>query len=209
LSPQVLASLRFDRRLLRRDVGGAIRPSCAGGRRLEGERDGSRSRRPGPTADGEAPAMAGKPLAAFSGSRCDRGPMQWGRRKPKYGPGQKSPPTRVPKGNPRAVRPWETWCQTRRVRHLSRGGPRGPPGAVRPPRGCRVGTRVPVAPRGAAGGADGACASEPQGGDTGACICCGMTCEPCRACPGRQVSGGAASAGQRRLRSWLPAFARG
>ena len=27
-------------RLLRRDVGGAISPSCADGRRLEGERDG-------------------------------------------------------------------------------------------------------------------------------------------------------------------------
>ena len=64
LSPAVLAPVRFGRRLLRRDVGGAIRPSCAGGRRLEGERDGSRSRRPAVTVSGRAPAMAPTPPTA-------------------------------------------------------------------------------------------------------------------------------------------------
>jgi hypothetical protein len=46
------------RRSLRRDVDGAIRRSRASDRRLEGERDGSRSRRPAVTACGGAPGMA-------------------------------------------------------------------------------------------------------------------------------------------------------
>jgi hypothetical protein len=38
--------IKYARRLLRRDVGGAIRRSRASGRRLDGERDGSKSRGP-------------------------------------------------------------------------------------------------------------------------------------------------------------------
>jgi hypothetical protein len=45
-------------RLQRRDVDGDIRRSRANGRRLEGERDGSRSRRPAATVSGGASAMA-------------------------------------------------------------------------------------------------------------------------------------------------------
>jgi hypothetical protein len=109
------------RRLQRRDVDGAIRRSRASDRRPEGERDGSRSGRPGKPADGEAPAMAGNrrpPNGCMAGSDASATEQSgW----PKSGPGQKPPLTRAPKGCP-----------------LGR--------ATAPILGCRVGARVPVAP---------------------------------------------------------------
>src|SRR5262245_58596588 len=57
LSPPLPAMRQMRCRVLRRDVGGAIRILRAGGRRLEGERDGSRSRRPAVTVVAEASVM--------------------------------------------------------------------------------------------------------------------------------------------------------
>ena len=55
---------QFARRCLRWDMDGAIRPACGSDRRLEGERDGSRSRRPAATVSGRAPAMGAEPATA-------------------------------------------------------------------------------------------------------------------------------------------------
>src|SRR5262245_49413867 len=48
--------------------------------------------------------------------------------------------SRVPKGNPWAVRPLGA------LQGAPEEVPLGPPGAARPPRGCQPGTREPVAP---------------------------------------------------------------
>jgi hypothetical protein len=116
------------RRLLRRDVDGAIRLPRAGGRRPEGERDGSRSGRPAATVSGGAAAMS-------PSRRPPRG--TWPTVTDGVRPSQvhacgaaaacsgaQNRRARVPKGNP-----------LRRAH-----GPHGPS------LGCGVGTRAPVAP---------------------------------------------------------------
>jgi hypothetical protein len=131
LSPSLWGYAKIRRRLLRRDVGGAIRPSCAGGRRLEGERDGSRSRRPAVTASARSASNGAEPEAAER-HMADRnhgvrpaGSDPYGR--PQLHSGTQIAVTRVPKGNPRAVRPWSPQGLPRRF-HA------GPPGAVSAPR---------------------------------------------------------------------------
>ena len=111
-------------RLQRRDVGGAIRPSRADGRRLEGERDGSRSRRPAATvsergvSNGAEPETAERHMAA----------RPWG-----------SDPRVHPYGRPQLAAGLKIAADA--------GAERQPVGrATAPFHGCRVGTRVPVAP---------------------------------------------------------------
>ncbi len=145
--------LNYERRLLRRDVDGAIRlPMCrrpAPGRRARWleiqEARTDRSRR--------SASNGGEPLAAFSGSRCDRESHAKGTRQAKVRAGTEIAATRVPKGNPRAVRP----RKPERAPEEARAGLLGR--RVRPAV-AEVGTRVPVAPmpcRDEPGGSDGAC----------------------------------------------------
>ena len=114
-------------RLQRRDVDGPIRRSRAGDRRLDGERDGSKSRGPCRPVAMKAPAMAPEALPAFSGSRPQRRlPRKGTSGRPKNGTGHKTP---------------------RRVQGAERQPVAEGPGiAPGPSIGCGVGPRVPVAP---------------------------------------------------------------
>jgi hypothetical protein len=147
---------QLPRRLLRRDVDRSVLLTCrrpAPGR--QGLNGGPSSRRPGKPADGKAPAMAGNrwPPNGCMADRPRLSPGQGG--KPKSGPGQKSPPTRAPQGDPGDPA-------------RSQGAPQGAlkeasrsllgPEDNRPP-GCPWGARVPVAPCGSSRGTEGACAS--------------------------------------------------
>jgi hypothetical protein len=107
-------------RLLRRDVDGAIHPPRADGRRLEGERDGSRSRRPAATVSGGAAVMSpirrpprGTWPTVTDGVRPMRSTLAE-RRSSQRCP--KSLSARVPKGNAlgRATAP--LWLRSRRSR---------------------------------------------------------------------------------------------
>src|SRR5262245_16994980 len=69
LSPCPRLSVQFARRLLRRDVDGAIHLPRAGGRRPEGERDGSTSGRPESAGSGKSASNGGGAAARLSGSR--------------------------------------------------------------------------------------------------------------------------------------------
>ena len=151
LSPLPRRRVMLRGRCLRRDVD--AHPSSRGsGRRLEGvPTDGSRSRRLVATVAAEAPAMepvcGNRPRA--QGVNVDvRATGRGG--KPKHRSGAQNRRTRVPKGNPGTVR------SQRALQQGSQGDLPESPGASPPP-GCRVGTRVPVAPRGAFRGTDGAC----------------------------------------------------
>src|SRR5262245_49277064 len=77
----------------------------ADGRRLDGERDGLKSRGPCRPAAVNPPAMVVEPRPAFSGSRPQRrlpavAQIVGTSGRPKYGTGHKTPPARVPKGSP-------------------------------------------------------------------------------------------------------------
>ena len=131
---------------------GCIRPSRGSGRRLEGE-------------------SGWLEIQEARCDRCRRGAQQWslcaatapraqgvnvdvratGRGgKPKHRSGAQNRRTRVPKGNPGTVR------SQRALQQGSQGDLPESPGASSPP-GCRLGTRVPVAPRRRSRGEDGAC----------------------------------------------------
>ena len=89
-SPGAVAD--FACRCLRRDVDRSVLHVAAAGAWKESLTEGLRSRRPGPTASGEAPAMAWSPLAARMAQGLTRStPARGGAHKPKSGPGQKSP----------------------------------------------------------------------------------------------------------------------
>jgi hypothetical protein len=91
----------------------------ADGRRLEGGRDGPNSRGPHQPVAGDAPAMVAEPLLAVSGSRSEAKPRKGRSRKPKSGAGHKTPPTRVPKGNPLRRAQALHRLRSRRPRHPS------------------------------------------------------------------------------------------
>src|SRR5262245_50531029 len=101
---------KFGRRLLRRDVGGAIRIPGAGDRRLEGERDGSRSRRLAVTVSGQSASNGAEPVTAErhrAGRACGVQPSPVHiMRMAAARSGTQIAARRVPKGNPWAVRPW-------------------------------------------------------------------------------------------------------
>ena len=127
-------------RCLRRDVD--AHPSFtwqrpAPGRRARMARDPGGSLRPLPP---RRPAM--EPVCGNrpEGSRCERFVRATGcGGKPKHRSGARNRRTRVPKGNPGTVRSQGALQQG------SQGDLPESPGASPPP-GCRVGTRVPVAP---------------------------------------------------------------
>ena len=120
--------------------------------------DGSRSRRPGPTASGEAPAMAWSPLAAKGLKARPRSASDGASHGPKTGTGQKSPNTRAPQG-----RPGDPARSRGALPRGSRGGPAGSPGAGgKPAPGLPRGARVPVAPPAHSLETDGACAEIQQ-----------------------------------------------
>jgi hypothetical protein len=100
LSPVSEAVPTMRRRCLRRDVDGPIHlptwQRSAPGRRA----DGSRSRRPGSTVNDEPPAMAGRPLTAFSGYRWTAKSQSGVERKAEGWPRTEIAATRVPQGNP-------------------------------------------------------------------------------------------------------------
>ena len=156
LSPVGPAYAKFGRRLLRRDVGGAIRIPGAGDRRLEGERDGSRSRRPAVTVSEQSASNGAEPVTAerHRAVRAWVCPTLTG---PHLAEGRS-----LQRDTNRRTQGVERQPLGREALEPCRGLPRrlhrGPPGAARPPRGCRVGTRVPVAPRAPPRGTDGACA---------------------------------------------------
>lgn len=105
ISAPLAPCLQYARRLLRRDVGGAIHLPRAGGRRPGGERDGSRPGRPGSVVNGRPPAMVQRasPLTALAAQgpcwACSPKGLQGGCGS-KIDPGHKTPSTRGPKGNP-------------------------------------------------------------------------------------------------------------
>ena len=92
--------IQYARRLLRRDVDGPIRRPRADGRRLEGGRDGPRSRRPAPTSSGRRASDGGGAAARPRGSRPRRSPARGGAESQRVVRDTRTPPTRVPKGNP-------------------------------------------------------------------------------------------------------------
>ena len=96
-----------------------------------------------------------------SGSRCDGARPGNGQRAPeaKVVPRDTNRRTRVPKGNPGTVRSQGALQQG------SQGDLPESPGASSPP-GCRVGTRVPVAPPALLPGTDGAWANRPNHSST-------------------------------------------
>jgi hypothetical protein len=138
LSPLTGTSLYSARRGLRRDVDGPIHrlmwPRSAPGRRA----NGSRSRRPGVTVAGETSAMTWnwRPPKRLKADRKGASPSG----KPKFHSGTEIAARGCRKATPGAVRPLGA----------SDGSPRRPArvswGSDEEPRGCRVGTRVPVAP---------------------------------------------------------------
>jgi hypothetical protein len=125
LSPPLRTVAACGHRCLRRDVDGPIHcppwQRAAPGRRASGSRSGRPGSHPFP-ARRQQWRRTGDCLMRL---KVDGAPM---RRTPKRDLGQKSP-TRVPEGNPRAVRPWS-------LETGSQGDPRGSPGA-HALRGCR------------------------------------------------------------------------
>ena len=140
LSPLPGACASCGYRCLRRDVGGPIHRPRGNGRRPEGERNGSRSGRPGGNRFRRSLSNEAEPATALAaqGAMAHARQRSAGAGSQSCAPGHKSPP-RVPKGNPGTVRSQGALQQG------SQGDLPESPGASSPP-GCRVGTRVPVAP---------------------------------------------------------------